>query len=136
MQVLFKYIYLVCYLKFCFYCLTCSAMSNINSADFTTPNSHQDFNFQKRNTAWISKYDRCWNYWVLINDFGFTLDSSAIDLWNIDLLDTYTFRFVDSYIPHFFVSKNSWRCLQGMSWRCLEDVLKKCLEDVFNTSLA
>ena len=36
-------IYLVCYLKFCFYCLTCSAMSNLNSADFTTPISHQIF---------------------------------------------------------------------------------------------
>ena len=44
---LFKYIYLLCYLKFCFYCLTCSAMSNLNSADFTTPNSHRRFNSQK-----------------------------------------------------------------------------------------
>ena len=35
---LLKYIYLVCYIKFCFYCLTCSAMSNLNLADFTTPN--------------------------------------------------------------------------------------------------
>ena len=34
---LFKYINLVCYLKFRFYCLTCSAMLNLNSADFTTP---------------------------------------------------------------------------------------------------
>ena len=32
---LFKYVYLVCYLKFSFYCLTCSAMSNLNSADLT-----------------------------------------------------------------------------------------------------
>ena len=31
---LFKYIYVVCYLKFCFYCLTCSALSKFNSADF------------------------------------------------------------------------------------------------------
>ena len=40
---LFKYIYLVFYLKFRFYCLTCSVMLNLNSADFTTPNSHQRF---------------------------------------------------------------------------------------------
>ena len=33
---LFKYIYLVCYVKFCFYYLTCSA-------DFITPNNHQRF---------------------------------------------------------------------------------------------
>ena len=39
----FKYIYLVCYVKFRFYCLTCSAMSNLNLADFTTPNNHQRF---------------------------------------------------------------------------------------------
>ena len=34
---LFKCIYLVCYVIFRFYCLTCSAMSNLNLADFTTP---------------------------------------------------------------------------------------------------
>ena len=39
----FKYICLVYYLKLRFYCLTYSAMSNLNSADFTTPNSHQRF---------------------------------------------------------------------------------------------
>ena len=44
---LFKYIYLVCYLKFRFYCLSCSAMSNLNSADFTAQNSHQRFEFSK-----------------------------------------------------------------------------------------
>ena len=30
----FKYICVVCYLKLRFYCLTCSAMSNLNSVDF------------------------------------------------------------------------------------------------------
>ena len=35
----FKYVCVVCYLKIRFYCLTFSAMSNLNSADFTTPNS-------------------------------------------------------------------------------------------------
>ena len=46
---LLKYIYLVYYLKFYFNCLTSSAMSN--STDFTTSNSHQDFNSQNRNAA-------------------------------------------------------------------------------------
>ena len=44
---LFKYNYLVYYLKFLFYWLTCSAMSNLNLADFTTSNSHQRFLFPK-----------------------------------------------------------------------------------------
>ena len=52
---LFKYIYVVCYLKFCFYCLTCSALSKFNSADFAAQNSHRDFNSQNRNAAWILK---------------------------------------------------------------------------------
>ena len=30
----FKYICLICYLKLPYYCLTCSAMSNMNSAEF------------------------------------------------------------------------------------------------------
>ena len=40
---LFKYNYLGYYLKFLFYWITCSATSNLNLADFTTPNSHQRF---------------------------------------------------------------------------------------------
>ena len=40
---LFKYIYPGCYLKFRCYYPSCSAVSNLNSADFTTPNSHQRF---------------------------------------------------------------------------------------------
>ena len=39
----FKYICVVCYLKLRFYCLPPSAMSNLNAADLTTPNSHQRF---------------------------------------------------------------------------------------------
>ena len=90
------------------------------------------------------------NHWVLIDDFGFALDSSDIGLWNIDLLDTYSFRFVRYRYPHFFVSKTSSRRLQNvfarclrdvledqqmLRWRRVEDVLKICLEDVFKTSL-
>ena len=63
------------------------------------------------------------------------------DFWNIDLLDTYPFRFVRYRYPHFFVSKTSWRCLEGMSWRRLGDAfsvtifgLIRHLEDVLKTS--
>ena len=44
---LFKYICRVFYLKLRFCCLTFSAMSNWNSADFTTPHSCQKFEFLK-----------------------------------------------------------------------------------------
>ena len=68
-----------------------------------------------------------------MNDFGFALDSWDIDLWNTDLLDTYTFRLVRvRYPPIFF---------------CLLEVLKmscrhffriftssKRLQDVFKMS--
>ena len=47
---LFRYIYLACYLIF-FYCLNCSAVSNLNSADFTTPTVIRDLNSQNRNAA-------------------------------------------------------------------------------------
>ena len=39
---LFKYVCVVCCLKIRFYCLTFSAMSNLNSADFTTPNQSSE----------------------------------------------------------------------------------------------
>ena len=38
----FKYVCVVCCLKIRFYCLTFSAMSNLNSADFTTPNQSSE----------------------------------------------------------------------------------------------
>ena len=39
----FKYVCIVCCLKIRFYCLAFFAMMNLNSADFTAPNSHQRF---------------------------------------------------------------------------------------------
>ena len=39
----FKYVCVVCCLKIRLYCLTFSAMWNLNSAEFATPNSHQRF---------------------------------------------------------------------------------------------
>ena len=38
----FKYVCVVCCLKIRFYCLTFSAISNLNSADFTTPNQSRE----------------------------------------------------------------------------------------------
>ena len=59
----FKYVCVVCCLKICFYCLTLSAISNLNSADFTTRNQSSEililkiemlFEFQnKRNSESI-----------------------------------------------------------------------------------
>ena len=70
--------------------------------------------------------------------FGFTLESSDIDLWNIDLLDAHL-NLLDMDIPskHFV-------CLQDMSSRRLEEVvsvtifcvpirLQDVLKDVFMT---
>ena len=61
----------------------------------------KNFHSQNRNAAWISKEDEYWNHWVLVNDFGLALHSSNIDLWNIDLLVTYTFTFVRCRSPFF-----------------------------------
>ena len=43
----FKYVCIVCCLKIRFYCLTFSAMSNLNSADFTTPNQLSEISILK-----------------------------------------------------------------------------------------
>ena len=72
--------------------------------------------------------------------FGFTLDSSDIDLWNIDLLDTYLDQIQISSVNILFVSKTSWRRLQDMlsrrpqdiSSRRLQDMSSRRLEDVFS----
>ena len=60
---------------------------------------------------------------------------SDIDLWIVDLLDAYTFRFVRYRYLHFFVSKTSWKCLQDMSWRRLQGMSSRRLQrHVFKTS--
>ena len=69
--------------------------------------------------------------------FGFALDLSDIDLWNIDLLDTHLDLLDTDITSKNFVSlqrkivtlKTCWRRLQDISWRRLQDVLKtnKCL---------
>ena len=53
--------------------------------------------------------------------FRFALDSSYVDLWDIDLLDT---------------DLDLWGTdIQCLSPIHLEDVFKTCLQDVFKTSL-
>ena len=77
--------------------------------------------------------------------FGFTLDSSDIDLWNIDLLDAHL-DLLDTDIPSKYfaclhnVFKTSSRhvfktCLQDIFKTCLQDVFKTCLQDIFKTCL-
>ena len=60
--------------------------------------------------------------------FGFALELSNIDFWNIDLLDTY----LDTDIPSkdFVLSP----CLQEVFKTCLQDVLRTSSKHVFKTS--
>ena len=88
---------------------------------------------------------------IQLMHFRFALDSSDIDLLNIDLLDTHL-DMLDTNIPskHLFLSKTSWRRRQDMSsrhpegtfktsWKTkncyAEDVLKTSSRHVFKTSL-
>ena len=60
--------------------------------------------------------------------FGFALELSDIDLWNIDLSDTHL-DLLDTDIPSiFFVSIMSTRRLQDMSSRNLQDMSSRRLE--------
>ena len=110
-----------CCLKFRFYCLIFSTISNLNLTDFTTPNQSSVIlilkiemllKFQnKRNSEIIGFY--------LIH-FEFALELSDIDLWNIDLLNNHL-DFLDTDVPSkYFV--------------CLDSVLKTFSRCVFNTS--
>ena len=76
--------------------------------------------------------------------FGFALDSSDIDLWNIDLLDTYL-DLLDTGIPskHFVClqdflktsSNVSSKCLQDMFSRRLQNMSSRRLEDVLSVTI-
>ena len=65
-------------------------------------------------------HQKFWFWKYIINDFGFSLDSSDVDLWNIDLLDT------DIPSKHFV-------CLQKKIHlpRRPEDAFKTSLQEVF-----
>ena len=63
--------------------------------------------------------------------FGFALNSSDIDLWDIDLLDTdLDLGLLDTDIPskHFL-------CLQGVSKTSSRHVFTTCLEAVFSVTI-
>ena len=66
--------------------------------------------------------------------FGFTLELSDIDLWNIDLLDTYLDLLDIDILSKYFV------CLHSVfktPWKvCLQDIFKMSLGHVFKTSSA
>ena len=67
--------------------------------------------------------------------FGFALELSDIDLWNIDLLDTHL-DLLDTDIPSIlFVSIVSSRRLQDMSSRHLQDMFSRLLQDVFSVTI-
>ena len=95
-------------------------MSNLNSADFTTPNSHQDFDVKiEMLLDFQNKTDiKIIGFWLI--RFGFALDSSDLDLWNIDLLDTHLDLLDADILSKHFV--------------CLQDVLKTISRHVFKTS--
>ena len=63
--------------------------------------------------------------------FGFALDLSDIDLWNIDLLDTHL-DLLDTDIPRniLFVSETSSRYLQDMSSGYLQVMSSRRLQDL------
>ena len=110
--------------------------------NFTSFHNNQtvvrDFDSQNRN-AWVSRLEKYWNYWVLINTFWIRLDLSAIDMWDIDLSDI-DLDLLDKDIPnkHFVCPKTSSRRPQcnnfsssRASSRCLQDVFARSLQDVF-----
>ena len=61
---------------------------------------------------------------------GFALDSSDVDLWNIDLLDTHL-DLLDTDI-----SSKHFVCLQDILNTSSRHVFKTCLQDVLKTSSA
>ena len=86
----FKHVHVVCCLYIRFYCLTFSAISNLNSADFSTPKQSSEililkiemlFEFQNKRNGEIIGFQ--------LMHFGFALELSDIDLRNMQLLDTY-----------------------------------------------
>ena len=101
----FKYVCVVSCLKICFYCLTSSAMSNLNSADFTTRNQSSGILILK--TKILLQFQNKMNSEIIgfqLMYFRFALELSDIDLWNIDLLDT-RLDLLDTHIPcRYFVS--------------------------------
>ena len=118
----FKYVCVKCCLKICFYCLTFSTMSNMNSADFTTPNSHHRFQFFKKRCCLSSKIRRILTWWDPIDAFWIRLRIVKGRFVKYRFV-RYTFRFVRYRFPRvsiLLVSIMSSRHLPDMSSRRLQ----------------
>ena len=60
--------------------------------------------------------------------FGFALELSDIDMWNIDLLDIHLDLLdTDIFSKHFFLSP---RRFEDVPKTCFQDVFKTCLQDM------
>ena len=128
----FKYVCVKCCLKICFYCLTFSTMSNMNSADFTTPNSHHRFQFFKKRCCLSSKIRRILTWWDLIDAFWIRL-RIVKDRFVKYRFVRYTFRFVRYRFPRvsiLLVSIMSSRRLPDMSSRHLQDMSSRRVQDM------
>ena len=122
----FKYVCVVGYLKIRFYCLTFSAMSNLNYANFITPNQSPVIN-----AFWIRfrvvRY-RFVKYRLVRNTFRFVKSRDKYK----DIPSKYyvcLHKIFKRYSRHVF--KTSSRHVLEISSR---HVFKTCLKDVFKTS--
>ena len=114
----FKYVCVLCCLKIDFYCLTFSAMLNLNSADFTTPNQSSEILILK--TEMLLEFQNktnIWNYWAVINTFWIRL--------RIVRYRFVKYRFIRYTLKTSCKTKNCYA----------EDVFKTCLQDLFMTCL-
>ena len=94
----------VCCLKIRFYWLTFSAIPNLNSANFTTPNQSSEILILK--IQMLLEFQNKTNSELIglqLMHFGFALELSDIDLWNIDLLDIHL-DLLDTDIPSKYLS--------------------------------
>ena len=95
----FKYVCVEYCLKIRFYCFAFSAISNLNSAGFTTSNQSSEILILK--IEMLLKFQNNRNGEIIgfqLMHFGFALELSDIDLSNIDLLDTHL-DLLDEDIP-------------------------------------
>ena len=118
----FKYVCVEYCLKIRFYCFAFSAISNLNSAGFTTSNQSSEILILK--IEMLLKFQNNRNGEIIgfqLMHFGFALELSDIDLSNIDLLDTHL-DLLDEDIPSKY-------------FLCLHSVFKTCLQDMSSRRL-
>ena len=106
----FKYVCVVCYLKIRFYCLTFSAMSNLNQANFITPNQSPVINA----------------FWIRLRVVRYRFVKYR--------LVRYTFRFVKLRDKYTDIPSKYFVCLHKIFKRCSRNVFKTSSRHVFKTS--